>query len=271
MFSKRVTSLIVLLTLMVFTVVSCVSEPVRTSGGGQELFYKGQRATLIDILRESRQEMLNNNLDKAIAKATEAKQQSEASKDNLMRFSSTLWISMLSLLNKDTKKPVAYPAMEFLKDEDFETLFRDYLLVMYDLNAFDLKDKRLIGVLMSFQLSDRELIEKGSAIADGLKKGGEGKLADLVATLFKSYAGLIKGVTDQDGNNVSLYKRKIISTSDEIVSLTDDPKMEQEMSTVLRILALYLKLIVVGSDRDMDTYEKTAKKFATVFASLQGK
>ncbi|WP_218254213.1 hypothetical protein, partial [Candidatus Magnetobacterium casense] len=152
-----------------------------------------------------------------------------------------------------------------------ETLFGDYLLVMYDLNAFDLKDKRLISSLMNLQLSDKELIEKGRSIADGIRKGGEGELGDLVETLFKSYAGLIKGTTEQDGNNVGEYKRKIISASDEIVSLTDNPRMEQEMSAVLRILALYLKLIVVGSDRDMDTYEKTAKKFATVFASLQRK
>ncbi|MBF0537534.1 MAG: hypothetical protein HQL03_04675 [Nitrospirae bacterium] len=272
MFSKRVKSLIGLLTLVMFIGVSCVSEPVRTDGDGAEKrFYKGQRATIIDILRESREEMLNNNLDKAMAKATEAREKGEVMKDNLMRFSSTLWISMISMLKKDTTKPVDYSSMDFLKGEDFETLFRDYLFVMYDLNAFDLRDKRLIGALLSFHLSDKELIEKGSSIADGIRKGGEITLADLVETLFKSYAGLIKGTIDQDGSNINDYKRRIVSSSDEIVSLTDNPKMDKEMSTVLKILALYLKLIVVGSDRDMAAYEMTAKRFAGAFSLLQGK
>ncbi|KJU82986.1 secreted protein [Candidatus Magnetobacterium bavaricum] len=268
MFSKRITSITCLLTLVVFVCVSCVSAPVR-SGGGQERFYKGQRAGVIDILRESREEMLNGNLDRAKTLATEAKEKSETNKDNVMRLSCTLWMSMISMLMKDTKKPVDYSSMDFLKDEDFETLFRGYLLVMYDLNAFDLKDKRLPGALLNLSLSDKELIDKGNLIADGLRKGGQGRLADLVEVLFKSYAGLIKTATDHNSSDVSQYKRKILSASDEIVSLTDNPMMAKEMSSVLKMLALYLKLIVVGSDRDMETYEKTAKKFAVVFSSLQ--
>ncbi|KJU86957.1 secreted protein [Candidatus Magnetobacterium bavaricum] len=270
MLSKRITSLTGLLTLVMFVCVSCVSEPVR-SGGGQDRFYRGQRAMIIDILRESREEMLNNNLDRAKALATEAKEKSEANKDNLMRLSCTLWMSMISMLMKDTKKPVDYSSMDFLKDEDFETLFSGYLLVMYDLNAFDLKDKRLLEALLNLRLSDKELIDKGNLIAQGLRKGGEGRLADLVEALFKSYAGLIKAATDHNSSDVSQYKRKILNASDEIVSLTDNPRMPKEMSNVLRMFALYLKLIVVGSDRDMETYEKTAKKFAVVFSSLQGR
>ncbi|MBF0342902.1 MAG: hypothetical protein HQL06_01600 [Nitrospirae bacterium] len=275
MFSKGLTSLIGLLTSITFLCVSCAA-PVQTSAPshtsiGEERFHKGERAVIIDILRQSRDEMLNKNLDMALNTANLAKEKSEALQDNLMRYSSTLWASMIALLMKNTAKAVDYSSMDYLKDENIENLFYNYLLVMYDLNAFDLKDKRLINTLLSFQLSDKDLISKGSMIADGLRKGGETKLADLIEKLFKSYAGLIKGTIDQDSSSLVVNKRKTMESADEIVSITETQKMEKEMSTVLKVLALYIKLIVVGSERDMALYEKTAKRFAGTFSLLQKK
>ncbi|MBF0591669.1 MAG: hypothetical protein HQL02_06230 [Nitrospirae bacterium] len=265
MLSKRVMSLTGLLALMVFMCVSCASESVRSGGGGDDRFYKGQRAEIVDILRASREEMLNNNFDNAMAKANEAKEKSKVMKDDVMLFSSGSWVMAILV---DADKPRSFidnVPIELLESGNFESLYYGSLLVMYDINAFDLRGKDPLDAL-GFRLSGKTESEFATLFAEECKKKGDIKFANLVDTMFTSYFALLEASKDNDNNKVNEYKPKILDACDKIVSLTDDFKIfegdNEGIFLMSRVYALYLKLVVVGFDRDMATYKKTAKKFA---------
>ncbi|KJU85053.1 secreted protein [Candidatus Magnetobacterium bavaricum] len=271
MLSKRVTSLTGLLTLMAFVCVSCVSEPVRKDGASQERFYTGQQAEVVDILRQSRQEMLNKNVDRALALTNAAMKKSEAMKDDVMRLSCGFWVMMILSNADEPGSLVDSIPKELLISDRFETLFYGYLLVMYDANAFDLRGKDLLEMFFASRESAGNQFEFGTLFTEELQKAGEAKLANMVDTMFKSYIALIKAYKDKDNNKIGEYKLKVIDSCDKVVSLMDDSKVHQDKKEELlvhRILALHIKLIVVGFDRDMPAYEQAARKHAEVFAML---
>ncbi|KJU86955.1 secreted protein [Candidatus Magnetobacterium bavaricum] len=269
MLSKKVTSLTGLLTVVVFLCVSCLSEAVRKDGAAQGRFYTGQQAEIVDILRQSRQEMLSNNIDRALALANEAMEKSEAIKDDVMRLSCGFWVMMvLSNANEPGSLVDSIPK-ELLISDRFETLFYGYLLVMYDANAFDLRGKDLLDMFFASRESARNQFEFGALFTEELQKSGEAKLANMVDTMFKSYIGLIKAFKDKDPDKLNEYKRKVVDSCDNVVSLMNDSKVYEDKKEELlihRILALHIKLIVVGFDRDMSAYEKVARKHAEAFA-----
>ncbi|MBF0338499.1 MAG: hypothetical protein HQL05_11785 [Nitrospirae bacterium] len=283
MLAKPGTSITALLTLFVFMCVSCVSEAVRREGGGgQERFYKGQQAEIVDLLRQSRQEMLNNNLDNAMSNILKAMEKSKAIKDDTMRLSCGFWV-MVVLSNAG--KPISIGdsvPIELLMSDNFESLFYGYLLVMYDINAFDLRGKDSLEMLYGLNISGKSKLEFGTLNAEELRKAGESKFAVLADSMLKSYKGLLEAFKNKDNNKVNEYKRKVADSCDKIVLLTDDYKMFQDddkyeneevgiMMYMERILALQIKLIVAGSDRDMAAYEKAAKKYAEAFAMMMPK
>ncbi|MBF0317155.1 MAG: hypothetical protein HQL04_03190 [Nitrospirae bacterium] len=276
MFSKRVTSLAGLLTVVVFLCVSCASEPpVRKDGvGGQERFYTGQQAQIVDLLRESNEARLNNNFDKALAKANEALEKSKAVKDDVMRLSCGFWI-MTILSDTDTPGNLTdFVPKELLISDRFEALFYGYLLVMYDINAFDLRGKDPSGVLFG-SMPGNDMLKSGSVLVEELKKAGEVKLADLVDTLFKSYTALLKASKDRDGDKVNDYIRKVIDSCDKITLMADDPKLLERDKTgaffMSRMFAMFIKLPVAGVDRDTVAYEKVAGKYAKFIAGVMPK
>ncbi len=280
MFPKSVMSLAGLLMLVVFLCVSCVSEPVRSEGGGgQERFYKGQRAEIVDLLRQSRQEMLNNNLDNAMANVLKAMDKSNAIKDDTMRLSCGFWV-MVVLANAGKPIGIAESVpMELLMSDDFETLFYGYMLAMYDINVFDLSGKDPFEMLSGSSISGRSQFEFAASFNKEIRDAGEVKFADLVDNMLKSYRGLLEASKNKDNNKVNEYKRKAGNYCDKIVSFTDDLEMFKDddkeevviMMYMERVFALQIKLVVTGFDRDMVAYEKTAKKYAEAFAMVMPK
>ncbi|KJU85054.1 secreted protein [Candidatus Magnetobacterium bavaricum] len=266
MFSKSVTSSMTLLMLVVFLCVSCVSGSVRKDGAAQERFYTGQQAEIVEILRQSRQEMLNNNIDRALTLADEAMEKSKAIKDDVMRFSSG-YCNMMILTHADRPRGLIDSVpRELLLSDNFETLSYGYLLVMYDINAFDLRVKDPLYMFSGYSRSGKSLLELGNSGAEELRKAGEVKFADLFETMFKSYNGLSEVSNDKNSDKVNEYKRKIIDSADKIVLLTDDFKLFERdnngMFLMSRMFALYMKLVTVGFDKDMAGYDKAAKKYA---------
>ncbi|MBF0539099.1 MAG: hypothetical protein HQL03_12700 [Nitrospirae bacterium] len=203
-------------------------------------------------------------------------EKSKAMKDDVMRLSSAFWAMInLSDRNKD-RYYLDYVPRELLIGDNLETLFYGYLLVMHDINAFDLRGEIPLEEFLTSYAPNKNIFEFGTLLAEGLKKAGEVKVANLVYTMFKSYSALIEASKDKDSAKVNEYKRKVIDSCDKILSLTDNPKMfervfKEEGGVVLfmsRTHALYLKLVVVGFDKNMTAYEKTARKYAEVFAKV---
>ncbi|KJU86956.1 secreted protein [Candidatus Magnetobacterium bavaricum] len=274
MLTRKVTSRTGLLTLVVFLCVSCVSEPVRKEGAGQKRFYEGQQAQIVDILRESNEARLNSNFDRALALANEAMEKSKGMKDDVMRLSCGFWImTLLSEMDKPGGHTEAAP-QELLVSAGFEGLFYGYLLVMYDINAFDLRGKDP-SVALFGSMPGNDMLKSANVLVEELKKVGEVNLADLVDTLFKSYTALLKASKDKDGDKVKEYTRKVIDSCDKITLMTDDPKsLEKDKSGVFfmsKMLTMFVNLPVAAIDRDSVAYEKVARKYARFIASVMPK
>ncbi|KJU85055.1 membrane or secreted protein [Candidatus Magnetobacterium bavaricum] len=274
MLSTSVTRLTVLSIVVVFVCVSCVSESVRKEGGGQKRFYDGQQARIVDILRESNEARLNNNFDRALALANEAMEKSTTTKDDIMRLSCGFWI--MTLLSETDKQggPTDAVPNELLVSAGFESLFYGYLLVMYDINAFDLRGKDPSGVLFG-SMPGNNMIKSGSIVIAELKKTGEVNFADLIDSLIKSYTALLKAYKDKDADKTAEYTRKVIGFCDDIALLTDDPKLSERDKNGLffmsRMFAMFIKLPVAAVDRDSAAYEKVAGKYAKFVAGVMPK
>ncbi|MBF0608292.1 MAG: hypothetical protein SFH39_03650 [Candidatus Magnetobacterium sp. LHC-1] len=270
MLSRSVTSLTGLLMLVVFLCVSCASGPAH-KGTTQERFYKGQQAEIVDLLRQSNQERLNNNIDKAIDKANEAMEKSTAIKDDTMRLSCGFWITTI----RGNPGGIDSVPGELLKGDKFETLFYGYLLVMYDINAFDLRGNDPLGVLFG-SMSGNDLMKSGAGLVLASRQAGDVTLADLVETMLTSYTDLLAASRDKNEDKVSEYTHKVLDTCDRITALADDPKAlkssrKDEFAFMARMFTLFVKLPVAGVDADMVAYEKAAKQYAKFVASVMPK
>ncbi|KJU81950.1 membrane protein [Candidatus Magnetobacterium bavaricum] len=271
MFSRRLSILTGLLTCVIFMCTSCGLHFVHTSD--EERFYKGERANIIDILRDSRDDMLNRDFDNALAKAYKAKKKSEDMNDHLMTMVSAAFINGIFVLMGDPGKylmEVAKYNTKCIKEEGVQNCFYNILLIAYDIGSFNLySDKRIIDIMRLFQLPDLDLLYKDDFIITDLLEAGEYRLANLYKSLFKSMRLLSKSIIDQDVENIIEYKRKVRNICDEILLIVNNKKSNIASDFMLKFIASFFKLYVVGMDKDIITYEKTARELAGIFDIMQ--